>query len=282
MPRAIVTLPQTRLVKATLLPATLIVATLLFSAIAASAQVPSDDLFSDFRPSGEFLIEVNGQKLADAELYKAERAGAYLILAPSLPSPLLVNARSRQVERISLLKVSKQSDGSIDLLADASFDTVGAFDIGDKRLSFLVDDKAFVLKEKPSLLGEQTPASLYEYDPSYKTAAGDYAIDAAIVEGLRTEKRDVEVQIYYGSWCPVCSRLVPKVLRLEEELGDSKIRFQYYGLPRDMDSDPVTEKKDLHGVPTGVVMVDGKEVGRMGGRELYKPEASLKKLLAGG
>ena len=261
--------------------ATLLTVTSLLLGAVAHAQVPSDDLFSDFRPSGEFMIEVNGQALDGAELYKAERAGAYLILAPSLPSPLLVNARNRQVERISLLKVSKQGDGSIDLLADAAFDTVGSFDVGDKRLSFLVDDKAFVLKEKPSLTGEQTPSTLFDYDPSYKTAASEYALDAAQVEKLRAENRDVEVQIYFGSWCPVCSRLVPKVLRLEEELQGSKIRFQYYGLPRDMGSDPVTEKKDLHGVPTGIVLVSGQEVGRLGGRELYKPESALRQLLAG-
>ena len=259
----------------------LVILALLVAATPANSQVPSDSLFSGFQPNGEFAIEVNGQKLEGAELYKADRAGAYLIMAPELNSPLLVNVRTRQVERVSLLKVAKRDDGTIDLLADASFDSVGPFDIGNKQLSFVVGSDSWLLKEKPPLIGDQTPSALYAYDPSYKTAAGDYAIDARLLETLRGEKRDVKVQIYFGSWCPVCSRLVPKVLRLEEELGEGAIQFSYYGLPRDMGSDATTKQKDLHGVPTGIVLVDGKEVGRLGGRELYRPEASLKELLSG-
>ncbi len=76
------------------------------------------------------------------------------------------------------------------------------------------------------------------------------------------------MRVYFGSWCPVCGRLVPKILKLQSDLKGAKIQFEYYGLPQPMSDDPITAKENLNGVPTAIVYVDGKEFGRQDGHTL--------------
>ncbi|MEM8930382.1 MAG: thioredoxin family protein [Acidobacteriota bacterium] len=257
---------------------------LLFLLLPATlgAQAEADALFRDFAPFGQLAVEIDGEPLEGAELFHAERAGAYLLIAPSLKSPLLVNVRSRQVERVSFMKIRKNDGGTVDLLADASFDTVGPFQVGAKALNFaLADGRKVTLSQKPSLLGFQTNAGMADYNPAYGYKAKEYAPKSAALDSLRTEGRDVTVRVYFGSWCPVCGRLVPKVMALENALAGSKMQFEYYGLPQPMSDDPVAEEMGIHGVPTAVIFSGGKEIGRLGGRELYAPEAAIRDALGG-
>ena len=256
---------------------------ILLVALAAPllAQAPADAVFKDFQPSGEFEIRLDGKALENAELFHAERAGAYLILAPELSSPLLVNARTQSVEQVSFMKVAKRSGGTIDLLADAGFQTVGPFAVGAQQLSFNFKGQKIVLASKAPLTGLKQPEDLVKHNPAYGFKSKQYTPDASQMATLKAQGKDVRVRIYFGNWCPVCGRLVPKVLRVQEELAQSKLSFEYYGLPQPMSDDPITAKEDLHGVPTGIVYVGDKEVGRLTGRDLFKPEFALTKMLTG-
>ncbi|MEM1177208.1 MAG: thioredoxin family protein [Acidobacteriota bacterium] len=255
-------------------------AALLASPVAA--QAPADAVFKDFQPSGEFEIKLDGQVLESAELFHAERAASYLILAPELSSPLLINARTRTVEQVSFMKVAKRPAGTIDLLADAGFQTVGPFTIGSQHLSFNFKGQKIDLVQKPPLTGIHPPSKLISHNPAYGFKAKQYEPNAGHLSTLKAVKKDVTVRVYFGNWCPVCSRLVPKVIKVEEALaGASKVTFEYYGLPRTPSDDPVAVENKVSGVPTAIITIDGKEKGRLNGRDLYSPEASLGKLLAG-
>ena len=60
------------------------------------------------------------------------------------------------------------------------------------------------------------------------------------------------------------------------------MRFEYYGLPQPLTDDEVAVRDGILGVPTAVVYVDDAEVGRLSGRPLNTPEASLYQVLADG
>ena len=266
----------------TAVPTTLLILLLGLLPAALGAQAESDALFRDFEPFGQLAVEVNGEPLEGAELYHAERAGAYLLIAPSLKSPLLVNVRTRQIERVSFMKIRKNESGTVDLLADAAFDTVGPFQVGQKALTFSLDDgRKVTLSQKPPLLGFQSNTALAEYNPAYGHKSSEYTPKANALETLRGESRDVTVRIYFGSWCPVCGRLVPKVMSVENALADSKVQFEYYGLPQPMSDDPVAEEMNVHSVPTAIIFSGGQEIARVGGRELYDPETAIRDALGG-
>jgi thiol-disulfide isomerase/thioredoxin len=249
---------------------------------AAAQPVPPDAVFQGFKPNGEFIFALGGADLKDAEIYVSERAGAYLIIAPALSSPLLINTRTQSVESVAFMKVQKNADKTIDLLADASFDQVSKFQVNGQRVSFQVKGQAAELRAKPPLLGMHTAESLKAYKTDYAFKADEYKPDPALVAQLKAEKRSVRVRVYFGTWCPVCGRLVPKVLKLASELKGSKIQFEYYGLPQPMSDDPITAKENLNGVPTAIVYVDGKELGREDGHTLGQPEQAFHRLLTTG
>jgi hypothetical protein len=68
------------------------------------------------------------------------------------------------------------------------------------------------------------------------------------------------------------------LLKVEDQLTGSKIRFEYYGMPRDF-NDPEAKRLSIKGVPTAIVYVNGRQVGRLEGQDWASPEASLTRLL---
>jgi hypothetical protein len=65
---------------------------------------------------------------------------------------------------------------------------------------------------------------------------------------------------------------------VEDELKGSKVKFEYFGLPHDM-NDPEAKRLKVSGVPTGIVYVNGKEAGRITGNSWSTPETSLNTIL---
>ena len=115
--------------------------------------------------------------------------------------------------------------------------------------------------EKPPLLGKRSGEDLKNYNPEYGRTAEAHPIGVELVQELGGQQTPVEVRIYFGTWCPYCSRSVPKVLKLEDELGESVIRFAYYGLPKNLGSTPEAKILGITAVPTGIVYRDGREIG---------------------
>lgn len=258
--------------------------TLLAAAFLLSTSLPAfaqqaDSVFRDFEPTGELQLEVEGEVMDDAVIYRSQRAASYLVLGPKLKSPLLFNIRSQRVEQVSFLKVKKNTDGTVDLLADAAFDPLGSFALGGQEVRFELDGKKAALAPKPSLLGFQTPEALDKHNPAYGFKAKEYQTKADVISRLEGFEGEARIRVYFGSWCPVCGRFVPRIMKVQERLENDKIQIEYYGLPSPMSDDPITEEQDVHGVPTVVVYLDGKEVGRLSGSELGSPETMFASLL---
>lgn len=257
----------------------LLALTLLVAPRPAAAQIPADEVLKDFHIIGDYDFALAGKVLKNAEVFFSERAAAYLVMAPELDSPVLLSPRGRAVEAVHLMSVLKRNDGTVDILADAMLEPVGPFQLKSGELTFLLDGKDARLQPKPWLLGRHAGERLKEHNPEYAFKAAQYVPRGEHLERLRRLSGDVRVRVYFGSWCPVCKRLVPNVLRVDEELAGSRIEFEYYGLPQPMTQDPETERAGIHGVPTVVVFVGGKEVGQLTGQDLAVPEASLSGLL---
>ncbi len=100
------------------------------------------------------------------------------------------------------------------------------------------------------------------------------------VAALQKEGRPVTVRVYYGSWCSHCRRLVPHAIRLEQELKGSKIHFEYFGVSPNFTADPEVRKAVIQSIPTGIVYINGNEVGRILGDQAWQsPESTLRVIL---
>ena len=253
-----------------------LVFTIVVSSSPATAQ--SDSLFSGFQKYSEYVVEVDGDIDKKAEVYFQQRIPAYLIVAESLTSPALIMPRTQQVQSVSLMKMTKRG-ATMDLAADAVFATKGTFEREGTEITFSADGHTFVLKEKPVLRGLMRASGLENYSSNYITLADSYTPNGPAIEALKKDTRDVRVRVYFGSWCPFCSRYVPRIIRVGKELAGSNIKIDYYGLPKNFDEDKeVVDKMKLTGVPTAVVFIDGREAGRIKSDSWQTPELSLKKI----
>jgi thiol-disulfide isomerase/thioredoxin len=248
-------------------------------AVPAAAQ-GADAVLRDFQLTGDWVLEIAGKPAKNAEIYLSQRVPAFLIVAPELASPTLLVPRERTVNTVSFMKLAKRGS-TIDILADAVVTPVGRITPEGEEVRFAVDGKALVMKPRPHLLGRHDLSGMLGYSPEYRRKAEAYKPDATALATLKAAKQPVKVRVYFGSWCPFCSQHVPHLLRVAEELEGSRVSFEFYGLPQGeaFAKDPVAKRDDVHGVPTGIVYVGGKEVGRIEGGEWAKPEQTLREIV---
>ena len=239
----------------------------------------SDSLFQGFTLVDDFFLEVDGVEDKSAEVYFQRSIPAYLVLPTGVNSPLLIVPRSRAVQSVNLMKVTKQADGTLDLAADAAFASKGGFQLDGTTVRFDADGKSYALRDKPPLLGLHAAKGLEEYSKNYVNLAKRYTPSADAMSALAADQRDVHVRVYFGSWCPFCKQYLPRFVRVANENTNDKVKIDFYGLPTGISGDPVAKQMNINSVPTGVVFVDGKEVGRFSRNDWEAPEKAISKLL---
>jgi thiol-disulfide isomerase/thioredoxin len=252
-----------------------------FAALPARAQrAPADNVLRDFQRIGDYVLAVDG-KLVPAEIYQSQRAAAILILSSSLPSPVLLSPSTGLAETLNLMKLNKKPDGTIDVLSDAALAAQGPIDIQEEEIRFKADGHSGELKTAPPLLGPRRIDEVTAHNPEYLPRAASYGLNPQAVAALKKEQRPVTVRIFYGSWCPHCREMVPHAIRLQQALRGARIHFEYFGLPPRFGTDPPAQQNGIKGVPTAIVFVSGREVGRITGNGWTAPESALVAILSG-
>jgi thiol-disulfide isomerase/thioredoxin len=253
----------------------------LAPAPAAGQRVGPDHVLRDFERTGDYRLVINGRQVP-AEIYMSQRVAAILVMSSAFLSPVLLTPGLGVAQTVNLMKVQKKPDGSIDLLADAVLSTQGALDIQDEEVHFKADGITAALVTAPPLLGPARADEVTAHNPEYLPRAASYTPNPQAVAALKKEQRPVTVRVFYGSWCPHCREIVPHVVKLEQLLrGSSKIRFEYFGLPPNFGKEPPAVQNNIKAVPTGIVYLGGKEIGRVADNAWTSPETALVTILGG-
>jgi thiol-disulfide isomerase/thioredoxin len=229
-------------------------------------------------PIGDYVLEVDGTKAPTARFYLAEHIPAVLIEAAEMPSLALLVPGSSDVKSVPPANLSKKSGSHVDLSLDGMKDQ-GKLQILASWIVFTVDGREMVLKEKPWLLAQTDIASLKKHSPEYVWRADAYTPDPKVIEELKKQTHDVKVRVFFGSWCAHCKRHVPLMTKVDEALDGSRIQIDYYGLPRGWANHPVAGPLKVRAVPTAIIFVDGKEVGRIKDNKWGAPEEAIKDIL---
>jgi thiol-disulfide isomerase/thioredoxin len=247
-----------------------------------SQEVPADAVLRDFELTGDYLLEVDGAAQSKAKIYQSRLAGGFLVRSAALAQPVLLLPREGSVQGVSVLSLSMQPDGNVDILADAELIPEGKFSLEGGDVLFEVDGRKAKLKPNPPLTGLHGAKELFEHSAAYGQKAAKYLPDEASLELLRQQDKAVRVKTFFGSWCPFCKDYVPHLLKVDQLLEGSKIEFQYYGLPEPPFNEETAAKAEkVTGVPTAIIYVDGKEVGRLKQSQWVSPEKALVKALKG-
>lgn len=263
------------------LPMRAALAVLLLAALVPAASLAQ----KGFQPTGDYTVVIDG-KPVPGEVYQSSSPPAILLLTSSLPSPLLLTPRAGTVETLNLMKVAKQPNGSVDLLPGAVVAPAGQFEMQGENVAFTSEGKKVSLVPKPPLTGLHNAADLKAHSPEYVRTAQGYTPNGQAIATLKKGTQPVTVRVVFGSWCPHCKQHVPYLLKVEDLLKGSKIKFEYFGLARPPEGwkHPEVKRLGVNGVPTGIVYMNGKEVGRITGKGWDAPEVLLSRIVnvAGG
>lgn len=262
------------------LPALLALALGAALPLGAQQAPPSDNVLRNFERTGDYLLTVDGKADVRAEVYQNKSIPAWLVLPTTLPSPILLMPGQGTVETVAKAKVVKQPNGNADILADAQMKPQGQFKLVGDRVEFTADGRKASLSPKPPLIGQKKAAQLKEHSPEYIRTAQAYTPNAQSLAALKKQTQQVRVLTFFGSWCPHCKEYVPHLMRIEDDLKNPKIQFDYRGLPRDF-NDAEAKRLNVREVPTAIVYVNGREVGRLTRNDWRTPEAALTRLING-
>jgi thiol-disulfide isomerase/thioredoxin len=236
------------------------------------------DSIENFHPIGDFVLEIDEKPVPTAEFYLAEHKPAVLILVAELPGAVVLLPGDQTVHMVPSADVTKKPDGFVDIGMDSAADQ-GNLQILAAWIRFSVEGHTLTLKERPWLLGEQEIPAMENHNPEYVWRSDRYNPNTDIIQTLAHETNGVRVWAFFGSWCPHCKHHLPLLMKVNEALSGSPIEFDYYGLPRGWTRHPVAGPLKITSVPTAIVYVDGKEVGRITGNQWETPEIALKKIL---
>lgn len=233
-----------------------------------------------FKPIDDYQLMLGGEEAREARIY-SNPTPAILVVSKELGSPVVLWPRTRAVESINTMKLAKGEAGALDIYPDPVIATHPVFAVQGLEVRFSVNGNDAVLRPRPALTGLYGPTGLRENSAKYADRANYYEPSADVLDKLRGDGRDVRVRVFFGTWCPACGQMVPRILKVAERLEGSRLEFEFYGLPKGFAGEPEAEAYDVHSVPTGVVFVEGREAGRIAGTDWRSPEAAIHQILSG-
>ncbi|HSR49746.1 MAG TPA: thioredoxin family protein [Acidobacteriota bacterium] len=243
------------------------------------AAVAAED--SQFVRFSQYEVEVDGEADSQAAIYRSVRPPAFLLRVPRISSNYFrLDPAHQKVEWIGHESVSAGAGTDLLLRDGSESRQVGTYQVQGSSVSLKIDGHAVRLVPRKPLLELHSSQDLIEYDLLYQRRAQAYQPDEPSLRELRQVGQEATVTVYFGSWCSHCQQKVPYILRLQQELEATPLRFQYFGLPRGFGNHPKARELKLQWVPTAVVTRDGEEIGRVEGHDWDDPpELKLARIL---
>ncbi len=251
----------------------------------AAGDPPVHPTLRDFLPSGKYVFAGPATGDTKPTLFYSQPAAAYLVRGTSLGAPLLVRTGTSALESLPEAAILTRPDGGCDVKADAQTTSLGTYTLEGSDIVIKVKGLEGRLQPNPPLLGWLKASAIEEHTPEYLRDAKDYSFDADTLTSIRCDNRKTRVFVYFGSWCPTCSLLMGRILRLEKEVTKdrSNVTFDYYGLPNPpaMYDDPEVKQRGIDRLPMVYVYMGDDCCGRAWGTAWSKPETTFCKIMKG-
>jgi len=222
------------------------------------------------------LISVDGKPDGRAHMYDSEDFQRMLLVFDDLKLAVVLDLPETMVYSLPPDSVHTSQDGTASV--DETLETyLTGLERKDALISFDISEHAVTLQPLPPLVGPTTLARILELKPAYALAAQTYKPDPAKVAVLKAVAPDTEVRVYFGTWCFMCKKLVPPLIRTIGMAGNPKIQIHYIGVDEDLKEPAADLKRNrITKTPTIIVLRGGREIGRVE----EKPETTIEGDLA--
>lgn len=130
------------------------------------------------------------------------------------------------------------------------------------------------------LVGPAGREAILERCPAWQAVVAAYQPDPAALDKLRGLTREVRVEVYFGSWCADSEAHVSAFFKVLDLADTPLLAASYAGVPEAKDArEPYVRERGVTKLPTFVVLVDGREAGRIVETPRKSVEADLVKIL---
>ena len=114
------------------------------------------------------------------------------------------------------------------------------------------------------LVGPTSREAILEHVPAWGDLVAAYQPKPEALDKLRGLGREVRIEVYFGSWCSDSMAHVSAFFKILDLVDSPLLRPVYFGVPEAKDKRaPYYQGKDIVKLPTFIVIVDGREVGRI-------------------
>jgi tetratricopeptide (TPR) repeat protein len=144
---------------------------------------------------------------------------------------------------------------------DKQTDTTEAGDPVEEVVAPDTEDKLLGLIQKEDLM---KPAFTEWFQPAYE----DYQVNTELVNSFKEELAEYEIEVFMGTWCEDSQREVPTLLKILEAADYPMEKLDIIAIDDEIETyklSPNGEEKgkNIHHVPTIILLKDGAEVNRM-------------------
>lgn len=257
----------------------LILGALLLPAMAAPALGEQQE----FLKTGHFQLKAFGELDPSAEIYIAKSVASVLVISEKLHKPVLIVAGEKRATALVDEAVTPVPDHPDTVLVDLS-KALGkplVLKIVGRDLSFIAGGKRVLVQPRDPILGDVSQEQLLEQLPELRRGKQAYTPRTGQMRLLGKLQRQVRLLVFMGSWCPHCEQLVPRLLKVVDELPGDSLEVALRLVPRSMGEDLLARQYKVNAVPTVLLLEDGREIARLEGDDLKRPEASLARVLFG-
>lgn len=226
--------------------------------------------------TGHFQLRFGDAVVEDAKIYRSEGVPRFLVESAAIEGPWLLVAGERVARRLPPDAV-REVDG---LVATREVDATRGGEPRDLKIAgrnvwFDTGAGVATLEPREPLIGEKSTDELFEFMPEYRRYAAGFTPGRGQMQILENVDAEIDVEVFFGTWCPHCEKLVPRVMRLSDELSNPKLRFHFHGLPTRFVDEPMARQFQVNAVPVLIVRKGGEVLQRFEGRDLLAPDKAL-------
>jgi len=230
----------------------------------------------------DYGIEVNGNLNPDVGLYQVAGEKLMLVYGPALDSGFVLSFVPKVVRPVSKGQVTSKSDLEVmvPLSATDSGQPIPWMQDGPTAVIFYAGSNRYRIMRMPPIVGETTVDEIFKHNPLYKRGREEYVPNASSIAALKAVHEKATIEVWFGSWCPHCQRVVPRFMKAIQAAANPNIEVVYEGVPREFGTYDPAVQKSVAALPTFIFLRNGKEFARMGGPAgVESPEDEMAKIL---
>lgn len=218
-------------------------------------------------PWYDWALEVDGKPAMEAMFFREKNGRRLIISVPGLSRSVLINTAGQHVYPLDAGLVTIGAEGeSAELAADAESRATGStYTTAGNEVVFYLGSNRLKITPKEPLEGQATREEIFAHTPLYAKGMKSYVPEAAEISYLRSFKEPVEIEVFFGTWCPHCKILVPKFMKALELAANPSLKVRYIGVPKTFNTYGPASSRGVQGIPTFIFAHAGKEFGRIPG-----------------